>query len=418
MAMPCGCMGRGDEERCLVRIVNHDYAGHPFQVQLSRELARRGHAVLHVYSASNQTPHGALCRHESDSAGFQVAALRLAAPFQKWSYWKRRKQELEYAAMAAREIERFRPGIVLSANTPTEIQQIVQRACFKTGGKFIFWVQDVYSIAVDRLLRKKLPIAGALIGKHYIKLDRKLLRRSDGVVLITDDFRPLMERWGVEPRRMQVVENWAPLDEMPLHPKDNAWSREHGLTDKRCLIYSGTLGMKHNPDLLLQLALRFQGDDRVRCVVISEGPGIEWLREKQREHGLTNLRLLDWQPFDVMPQVLASAEILLAVLEPDAGVFSVPSKVLTYLCAQRPVLLAVPAANLAARIVRTQEAGLLVPPEDTQGFVAAAERLMADDALRSRLGENGRRYAETHFEIGDITDRFEGIFRAAMQQKI
>ncbi len=30
-----------------MRILVHDYSGHPFQAQLSRELARRGHDVVH-----------------------------------------------------------------------------------------------------------------------------------------------------------------------------------------------------------------------------------------------------------------------------------------------------------------------------------------------------------------------------------
>ena len=38
-----------------MRILVHDYAGHPFQVQLSRALAQRGHDVLHAYCASLQT---------------------------------------------------------------------------------------------------------------------------------------------------------------------------------------------------------------------------------------------------------------------------------------------------------------------------------------------------------------------------
>ena len=35
-----------------MKIIVHDYAGHPFQVQLSRRLASRGHEVLHLYCAS------------------------------------------------------------------------------------------------------------------------------------------------------------------------------------------------------------------------------------------------------------------------------------------------------------------------------------------------------------------------------
>jgi hypothetical protein len=43
-----------------MRIAVCDYCGHPFQVQLSRQLARRGHDVLHLHSADFVTPKGAV----------------------------------------------------------------------------------------------------------------------------------------------------------------------------------------------------------------------------------------------------------------------------------------------------------------------------------------------------------------------
>ena len=62
------------------RILVHDYAGHPFQVQLSRELAARGHSVLHVHSASVQTPQGALVRRADESDRFGHKAYELKIP--------------------------------------------------------------------------------------------------------------------------------------------------------------------------------------------------------------------------------------------------------------------------------------------------------------------------------------------------
>ena len=41
-----------------MRILVNDYAGHPFQLQLSRSLARDGHTVLHTYFGAYQTPKG------------------------------------------------------------------------------------------------------------------------------------------------------------------------------------------------------------------------------------------------------------------------------------------------------------------------------------------------------------------------
>jgi glycosyltransferase involved in cell wall biosynthesis len=97
------------------------------------------------------------------------------------------------------------------------------------------------------------------------------------------------------------------------------------------------------------------------------------------------------------------------LLEPDAGSFSVPSKVLTYLCASRPLLVSVSGENLAARVVERSGGGLVVPPHDRQALVAAAGALHADAALRDELGRRARSYAEQVFDPAAIADRFEEV---------
>ena len=117
---------------------------------------------------------------------------------------------------------------------------------------------------------------------------------------------------------------------------------------------------------------------------------------------------------DQVPQVQGAADVLIAILEPDAGVFAVPSKVLTYLCARRPLLLAVPLENLAARIVAENMAGVVGDPGDSQAFVQGARQLWQDQELRERMAENGRKYAEERFDIEKITDRFEEIIHGVV----
>ena len=112
-----------------------------------------------------------------------------------------------------------------------------------------------------------------------------------------------------------------------------------------------------------------------------------------------------------MDQVFASADVLVAILEPDAGVFCVPSKVFSYMCAQRPLLAAIPNDNLAARIVAEENAGLVVDPDDADAFVDAASKLFAD-ALREQCGKAARDYAERNFDVDVICDRFCQILGA------
>jgi len=391
----------------------HDYAGHPFQVQLSRFLARRGHQVVHAYCGSTLTPRGTLAATPAEEGRLAIESLDLGETIVKNSFRRRRAQENQYGRLFRELIGRVKPDVVISGNTPSAPQRTAARFCSKHGIAFVSWVQDIYGVAAKKILRKKLGLAGSLIGNYFIHLDKQALRLSDAVVVITEDFVPTLRDWGVAAKRVKYVPNWAPLDECPMRPKDNDWSRRHGLHDKVVLLYSGTLGMKHNPSLLVQLAQRVQGRADVRVVVISEGAGVEWLKQEKERVGLENLLILKFQPFNVLPDVLGTADVLLAILERDAGAFSVPSKVLTYLCAGRPLLLSVPIENLAARIVQEQGAGMVVAPEAERQFSEAGLAYLDNANLRAEFGANARRYAEEHFDIEAITDRFESIFEMA-----
>jgi glycosyltransferase involved in cell wall biosynthesis len=396
-----------------MRILLHDNSGHPFQVQLARELARRGHVVRHMFSAAFQTPRGALQRQPGDPAGFEVAAIDPGAPFAKYSYVRRFLQERRYGGLLRRELEAFRPDVALMSNTPPDALVAPQRWCRAHGVGFVFWVQDIYAEAVARILGQKLGPLGAPVAWHYRRLEGGLLRRSDQVVPITDDFAPLLARWGVAGERVTTIENWSPLEELPLRPRDNGFAREHGLQDKTVALYSGTLGLKHNPGLLLAIAEACRDDPRVAVVVVSEGLGASWLAERRAERGLANLVLLPFQPFARVPDMLGAADLLLTILEPDAGIYSVPSKVLTYFCAGKPLLAAMPRENLAARTILREQAGVVVAPDDVAAFVAAARALLADPARRAALGAAGRAHAERAFDIAHIASRFEAVLERA-----
>lgn len=393
-----------------MRILINDFAGHPFPVQLSRELARRGHTVLHTWCASVVAPHGSLVRQADDSASFDIRAVSLDGEFDKRGLLSRWQDEREVGRRVVAVATEFQPEIVLSANMPLGAQGLLLKYALRRNLPFLFWLQDLYGKGATAVLRRRIPVAGVWLGRAFARYEQRLLAKSTHVVAISEDFlRYLPKRLSRE--RISVLENWAPLRNLPVLPKSNDWSRVHGVVEKFCFLYAGTLGMKHNPALLLELAKRFRERSDVCVVVISEGDGASDLAVQAKELGLQNLTVLGFQPFDAMPQVLASADVLVAILEKDAGVFAVPSKVLTYLCAQRPLLLAVPSANLAARIVTRIGAGLVSEPDNIDAFVTAARRLVDDKALGGSLANSGRAYAEQTFDLERIADRFEGIIQ-------
>jgi colanic acid biosynthesis glycosyl transferase WcaI len=400
-----------------MRIAFHDYPGHAFPVQLARALARRGHQVLHLYFADFQSPKGALAPARDDPPGLRLQPVGLGAPHRKYDLVRRWLQDRRYAARLIEHVMAFRPDVVLGGNSPLDPQARLLDEARAGGAGFVFWLQDAYGVAIDQLLRRKLPVAGALVGGHYRRLERRLWRAADAVVAITEDFRPMLDRASVEPDRISVIENWAALDELPQRPRDNRWAEAHGLVGRRVVLYAGTMGLKHNPELLCDLARRFRGVPDISVVVVSEGLGADHIARVKAAEGLDNLVLLPFQPYDALPDLLATGDLLVVVLEANAGIYSVPSKLLTYLCAGRAILGAMPPDNLASRIVARAGAGLVTAPDDVVGFLAAAATLLDRPERRAAAGAAARAYAERTFDIAAIAARFETVLAAAATRR-
>lgn len=403
----------GAMTQSLVHVLVHDYCGHPFQVALSRHLARRGARVTHAWFKDDSGPKGELRVHGSDSGELQFEPVRIDQPYSKTNFIRRRLGDVAYGREMAKLIEALRPDIVISGNTPTEAQELIMKASRQAGSSFVYWCQDFYSIAASTLLSRKVPVVGHGVGAYYRHLEREQMRSSDHVVVITDQFLNQTDAWQISRDDITVIPNWGPIEEIGRGPKINHWAKRHGLEGEKVLLYTGTLALKHNPTLLIDVAKANLG----HVVVVAEGVGVQRLVEAKEQQNLDNLTILPLQPFGEFADVLASADILLAMIERQAAEFSVPSKVLSYLCAGRPIVLAAPPENLAARVITSAGAGAVVAPEDSQGFVEAASAFAQDPEIAQHAGEAGHTYARENFDLEVIAEQFETVINKAIAKQ-
>lgn len=392
-----------------MKIIVNDFGGYAFPVQLSKKLAADGFNVIHTYLDNIKTPHGNM--DNDGSANLRIVPINLQSEFRKYNIIHRYKGETEYARYLEKIISAEKPEIVISANTPLFTQRLLVSRCKKAHIKFIYWCQDVHSIAIQNILKKKLPFAGSAISAIFKRLETRLLLQSDHVISITDDFSKIFVKWGIPRSRISTINNWAPVNELAVQPKCNSWSKKQGISDTINVIYSGTLGLKHNPLLIVAAASELIADKNVRFIVISSGIGAEIIRREKEQRGLSNITVFDFQDYETLPVILGSADILISILEKDAAMYSVPSKVLTYLCSQRPVVLSVESGNLSAQILQEAQAGICTASGDGMAFTNAIVKLVNDKELRSHYAINGRAYAEKHFDIGLIASKFIDIFK-------
>ena len=392
------------------RIVVHDYSGHPGQAQLSRALARRGYEVTHQHCPSYTTGRGSLQHEAGDPDTLTFEPVEMDGTFAKYSARTRLRQELQYGRTAAHAIAAHDPAVAVISNVPLLAHSVLARRLSRRGIPMVFWHQDIYSEAIGVAARRRIPVLGRVLARIADRVERRIARRSVAVVAISPTFLERLSEWGVA-GKTTIVPNWAPIDELPVHPADNAWRQRVGLSENLVVLYSGTLGLKHDPSILAELATGLRDSHPgARVVVVSEGKGRDWLETHKAQGDAGNVVLLDFQPYEDLPEMMASADLLVAILEPDASKFSVPSKVLTYLCSSRAVLGVLPPDNSVAEILSTEEAGVVVDPSDRARVVREAAALLDDPDRRHAMGRAGRCYAERTFHPETAADQFLEAF--------
>lgn len=395
-----------------MRLLVFDFSGHPFQAQLSRELSRRGQDVTHAWCDAYVSGHGRLEAGPGETVRFSpVSTGRTIA---KSSYAKRSLQEVRLGLDLLGFVRRARPDVVLVANTPIPMMVMLAAMLWLRRTPWVLWHQDVQAVAVARLAGTKLSPIFAVLARVLEWGERWASRRAASIVVITEAFRGVHVQWGTADK-VTVIPNWAPLDEISPRPRDNDWARAHDLVDEPTLLYAGTLGLKHDPELLVSLAASVRAlGTPVRLVVVNEGPA-EPVVVAAASRLDVPLTLLPFQLYADLPEVLASGDVLVVLLEQDAGEFSVPSKTLSYLAAGRPVLGLMPPENLAASLVE-RAGGFIAPPVRTSLPAAGqwADQLLRDPARQSQLGVESRQLAEKEFALEGCADAFETVLTSVV----
>lgn len=399
------------------KVVVHDFAGHPFQAELSRELARRGLDVQHTFSTQYVGGKGSLARQDGDTEGLTFVPMRVRLPFQKYAPLARLRFEVQYARQWLRRLRADAPDAVVLCNVPLVTMAMFVVHARLHGLRYVLWHQDIYSFALEDELRRRLPRPlGAVGGAILRRTEAWCARHADHVVAIAESFREVYPAWGVDAARVSVIPNWAPLDE--VFPVDRPAATDTDLFDEDTslrLVYAGTIGRKHNPQLLVSLldeALR-RGVD-ASLTVVSEGEAADWLAEQAVVRADLPLTVLPFTPADELPFTLGAGDVLVALLEPEASRFSVPSKVLSYMAAGRPILGLMPLDNPSATDIEASGGRVVEPTCDGAGqAISWLSHLAADRSLVRDIGLAARAAAEQRFNVKNVADDFVSILHAS-----
>jgi len=271
----------------------------------------------------------------------------------------------------------------------------------------IYNVQDLYpeTFVQAGQLRNPLAIAGLQ------KLESLMYRSATHVSVITPSFRSNILKKGVDEYKVSVIPNFVDCEFIRPLPRDNEFSRRHGLQGKFVISHAGNVGFVYDLDTLLDAAALLKSEDGIVFLVVGDGVVRERLRAKAQALGLDNVRFLPFQPRDALPELRAASDVQVALYRPGQSKYSMPSKVYEIMASGRPVLASGDRGSDLWNLIEETNCGLVVESARADRLADAIHLLYQDPLLRAEMGRRGRAYAETRYSLDAVVDKYERLLR-------
>jgi len=387
----------------MKKIVFFDYSGHPFVHDLSKKFSSdKKYQIYHLYNPNQLGPKGNFFINENEKI------IEVRGRFSR-NFYKKLIYEFIYGIKAIYYLNKIKPHIVITANMPIPSVFLISLSKKFINFKLIFWLQDITSIAAKNILKRKKNLLWKPISYLFKYLEFSTLKRSEKIITITEDFNKILIEQKISENKIHCVPNWAPIKDLNVFSKINNFSKMNSMTGSFNIMYSGTLGYKHNPDVLIELAtfLKEKKLLNAKVVIISEGPVVDHIKQKALKNNLNNILFLPFQKFEIFPEVLASSDCNIVMLEDDSSEFCVPSKFLSILCSKRTPIVYVKDSNLIVKIINEHKCGIHV--KNQTELNKAILDVYSNKIDSNLLSANARAYAEKYFDIENIYKKFTDI---------
>jgi glycosyltransferase involved in cell wall biosynthesis len=275
------------------------------------------------------------------------------------------------------------------------------------GARVVYWIHDVYP---DTVIDSGMMREG-LVASLVRWQDTMLCRRCDLTATISEGMRQTILKRGLDPKRVVVASNWLDQAKFPLAPRDNPWRASQGGLgpEKFVVLHAGTIGFVSAPMVMIDAAERLRERDDIILLIVGEGPVKDDLVKEAHRRQLRNVRFLPFQPAEVLHEVQAASDVSLVTLSRNSGANSIPSRMIGYIAAARPVIAAVRQDSATATMIREGNFGFIVEPEDPDAL-AGAIRSAADNRRQlDRLGKNARKFFIKTYDRKTCTKVCESI---------
>ncbi|MFH1414971.1 MAG: glycosyltransferase family 4 protein [Elusimicrobiota bacterium] len=254
------------------------------------------------------------------------------------------------------------------------------RVSKKTGVPIIL---EVNYTSFTHLYRKRSKILAPVANR----LDRKILEKADGIVVVSGYLKDHLIRLGIRPEKIIILANAADPEKFSNAISGMRIRDKYSLGNAKVIGFIGGFYPWHGLDMLLKCFSYIRKEvEETKLLLIGDGLMRAELEKMALDSGIQEDVIFTGKvDHEELPGHIAAFDV--AVM-PDSNEYGSPMKIYEYMAMAKPVV--APRLGPLEEGINSGEHGLLFDRGDITGLTGALVMLLKNDELRMRMGRAGR----------------------------
>lgn len=203
-------------------------------------------------------------------------------------------------------------------------------------------------------------------------------------------------------KNVVIIAGGVDINKFPVKLDTTAIDKKYKIKNKKVVLFTGRL-ISHKG---VKYLVRAAKDIEAEIFLVGEGPEKSYLESLIAQKQLKNVRLLGYLTGQDLINLYYRADVFVA---PSVWDEPLGLTILEAMAAKTPVI-ATRKGGIPL-LVKHNYNGLFVKPRNSQKIAEACNRLLKNDALKQKMGENARKTVEQQFTWKKITKKFDRLYK-------
>lgn len=279
---------------------------------------------------------------------------------------------------------------------------------------YIVIAYDIYPQILEKMgiLKKTNPIYN-----FWRILNIRVYNNASKIISIGEDMTKVItnEMKVIDKMKIELIHNWSDKSKVfPVPKLKNNFIFDNNIENKKILLYSGTLGTTHNIEEILSAANELKLNRDILFLFIGSGAKVHLVNEYIANSGNDNVKLLPFQPIEVLSETLSCASLSFVCLDSKFTGMSVPSKSYGILASKVPIIGLMSSDAEISRMIEKHNCGIVWNQESKEKLSKKIIDLLSNDILLKTMRDNAYNLFLNNYNIDISVKKYHAIVKSVL----